>query len=119
MTTDGDLVLDVASLGSEPEITAAPKNAGFNEGKILAAGWEKAKSLWTLWLSHRSPDEPRRRRAQPDCPATPRALRESPQANVAGPAALLIAKAIKIQDRTADSQTGIGARPKEPDASAP
>jgi hypothetical protein len=45
--------------------------------------------------------------------------RRQVEVNVAGPAALLIAKAIKIQDRTADSQTGIGARLKEPDASAP
>jgi hypothetical protein len=141
MTTDGDLALDVASLGPEPEITAALKAAEFepgtNPGSWLGKGAVVVDIMVVPSQSGRTKRNARAARLPGHAntaaritpglePAlidhTPRTLtaldandQRQVEVNVAGPAALLIAKAIKIQDRLA-AATGMSARVKEKDA---
>jgi hypothetical protein len=142
MTTDGDLALDVASLASEPEITAAMEKAGFklgrNPGSWLGNGQVAVDIMVVPSQAGRTKKNARAARLEGHAhgaaritpglePAlvdhAPRVLKalnsddpRQAQVNVAGPAALLIAKAIKIQDRIADAAAGMNARVKEKDA---
>ncbi len=142
MTTDGDLALDVASLGSEPEISAVLKSANFkpgtNPGSWLGKGGVVVDIMVVPSQSGRVKKNARAARLPGHAntaaritpglePAlvdhAPRKLtaldpddQRQVKVNVAGPAALLIAKAIKIQDRLADAQAGMSARVKEKDA---
>jgi hypothetical protein len=142
MTTDADLALDVVSLGSEPEITSALTDAGFrlgkNPGSWLGKGDVAVDIMVVPSQSGRTKKNARAARLQGHAdtaaritpglePAlvdhTVRTLtaldpddRRQVEVNVAGPAALLIAKAIKVHDRLADAATGMSARVKEKDA---
>jgi hypothetical protein len=140
MTTDGDLALNVASLGEEPEITNALTDADFvrgaNPGSWLGAG-EVAVDIMVIpsqsgrdkkgaraarlpghgeWAARITPglepavvDHGSRMLTALD-PSDQRRV----EVNVAGPAALLVAKAIKIEERLADARTA-ASRVKEKD----
>jgi hypothetical protein len=141
MTTDGDLALNAAALGKEPEITTALKNADFrpgsNPGSWLGAGEVAVDIMVTPSQSGRTKKNARAARLSghgewaaritpglepavvDHAPQMLEALDPSDQrrveVNVAGPAALLVAKAIKIEDRLADARTAAN-RVKEKDA---
>jgi hypothetical protein len=142
MTTDGDLALDVPALGSEPEITAALDKAKFRPGKnpgswlgkggvaidIMVVPSQSGRTKANARAAHLTGHADSTARITPGLePAlvdhaarTLRALDPSDErqvdVKVAGPAALLIAKAIKIEDRSADSRPGVSRRLKEKDA---
>lgn len=141
MTTDADLALNVASLGEQPEITTALTDAefkpGLNPGSWLGAG-EVAVDIMVI-PSQAGRDKKGARAARLPghgewaARITPglepvivdhaskmlMALDPSDHrrvgVNVAGPAALLVAKAIKIEERLADGRTS-ASRVKEKDA---
>jgi hypothetical protein len=142
MTTDGDLALDVASLGTEPEITAALKAANFkpgtNPGSWLGKGDVVVDIMVVPAQSGRTKKNARAARLSGHADAAARITpglepalvdhafrtltaldpddQRQVEVNVAGPAALLIAKAVKIQDRLADAASGMSARVREKDA---
>lgn len=142
MTTDADLALDVGSLSSKPEITGALTNAGFrpgkNPGSWLGTGDVAVDVMVVPSQSGRTGKTARAARlpghADTAARITPglepalidhvsRTLtaldpgdRRRINVNVAGPAALLVAKAIKIEERLADAGTGMRRRVKEKDA---
>lgn len=142
MTTDGDLALDVTALHTEPEITAALRAAEFQEGanpgSWIGNGGVAVDIMVVPSQSGRAKKGARAAALAGHGAATaritpglepalvdhaPRTLEAlSPDdhrridVNVAGPAALLCAKAIKIEERLADSQRGMAARLREKDA---
>ncbi|TXH20775.1 MAG: hypothetical protein E6R06_21435 [Mycobacterium sp.] len=142
MTTDGDLALDVSALHTEPEITAllqaAEFRAGANPGSWIGDGGVAVDVMVVPSQSGRAKRGARAAalaghgaataRITPGlepalidhAPRTLEALNPADhrriEVNVAGPAALLTAKAIKVEERLADSQRGIALRLKEKDA---
>lgn len=141
MTTDGDLALDVALLSEEPEITTALAAADFrpgpNPGSWVGAGGVAVDIMVTPSQSGRTKKSARAARlpghgewaARITPGLEPAVVDHAPQmlealdpsdqrrveVNIAGPAALLVAKAIKIEDRLADARTA-ATRVKEKDA---
>lgn len=142
MTTDADLALDGESLGTKPDIAAALASAGFklgkNPGNWLGKGEVAVDIMVVPSQSGRTKKTARaaRLRGHADTAAritpglepalvdhalhTLTALNPDDhrhaRVNVAGPAALLIAKAIKVQERMADAEAGMIRRVKEKDA---
>jgi hypothetical protein len=142
MTTDGDLALDVSLLGPEPEITGALEAADFttgkNPGSWIGRGGIAVDIMVVPSQSGRTKKAARGARLQSHgnnaariTPGLEPALvdhalhtlagldpndHRQVEVNVAGPAALLIAKAIKIEDRFADAAAGTSARVREKDA---
>ena len=142
MTTDADLVLDVTQLGSEPAIEAVLDNAKFRQGAhpgrwlgkgdvavdIMVvpsqSGRQKARARAARLPGHAASVARITPGLEPalvdHAPRTLTALdpRDHRQVtiNIAGPAALLIAKAIKVQERLADADRGTGERLKQKDA---
>ncbi|RSM87074.1 hypothetical protein DMH04_12265 [Kibdelosporangium aridum] len=142
MTTDADLALDTSALAHEPEIAGTLMNAGFSPGKNpgswLGRGQVAVDIMVVPWQSGTMKKDARAGRIPPhakntaritaglepalvDCAAhrlTALDPRDSRQFDlrVAGPAALLIAKAIKIEERLADADGGTSTRLKEKDA---
>ncbi|MGV0747963.1 hypothetical protein [Mycolicibacter minnesotensis] len=141
MTTDCDLALNVGALGEEPEITAALTNANFtpgpNPGSWLGAGEVAVDIMVTPSQSGRTKKKARAARlpghgewaARITPGLEPAVVDHASQmletldpsdhrrveVNVAGPAALFVAKAIKIEDRLVDARTAAN-RVKEKDA---
>lgn len=141
MTTDGDVALNAASLKSHPEITAALRAAGFgpgtHPGRWRGRGEVPVDIMVAPWQSGRSSTKARSVRleghdnsvARPTAGIEPALVDHSPHrlrsldpndhrwvdVNVAGPAALLVAKAVKFQERLTDTKTA-GKRVKEKDA---
>ncbi|CRK61631.1 hypothetical protein [Alloactinosynnema sp. L-07] len=142
MTTDADLALDTSGLADSPEISATMRAAGFkagrNPGSWLADG-DIAVDI--MVVPHQAGTTSKTARAG----RIPNHDRETSRitsglepalvdkswhmigamdekdsrkisVQVAGPAALLIAKAIKIEERLADAANGREARLKEKDA---
>lgn len=128
MTTDADLALDADLLADDPEIAATMQGAGFKSGQ--PGHWENAQGIAVDLMvaphqSNRASPKARGARLAPHANAVARigpglaaALSDnSPQLitaldpsdtrqheiRVAGPAALLVAKTIKIDDRLADA----------------
>lgn len=127
MTTDGDLALNVAFLGSAPDIAQALENAKFrpgnNPGSWVGKGDVAVDIMVVPSQSGRTKKNARAARlaghadraARITAGLEPALVDHAPRTltalgpndhrqvdvNIAGPAALLIAKAIKIQD---DSQ---------------
>ncbi|MGB3287479.1 hypothetical protein [Mycolicibacter algericus] len=142
MTTDADLALDVGLLGSEPEITGALRNAGFRPGKnpgswlgtgnvavdIMVVPSQSGRTSKTARAARLHGHADTAARITPGLePAlvdhAPHALtaldpgdRRRINVNIAGPAALLVAKAIKIEERFTEAGTGMRRRVKEKDA---
>lgn len=141
MTTDGDLALNVGALGQEPDITTALTRANFrpgpNPGSWLGAGEVAVDIMVTPSQSGRTKKKARAARlpghgewAARITPGLEPAVADHAsqvlealdpgdhrrvEVNVAGPAALLVAKAIKIEDRLVDVRTAAN-RVKEKDA---
>jgi hypothetical protein len=141
-TTDGDLALNVALLGAEPEITTALGNAKFKPGKnpgswlgkggvavdIMVVPSQSGRTKKTARAARLSGHADSAARITPGlepalvdhapCILTALDPNDSRQieVNVGGPAALLIAKAIKVQERLVDAQAGMSTRVKEKDA---
>ncbi|MGB3894164.1 MAG: hypothetical protein WA942_07905 [Mycolicibacter sinensis] len=142
MTTAADLALDVESLGTEPDITAALASAGFTPGKnpgswlgegdvavdITVVPSQSGRAKKTARAARLRGHADTAARITPGLepalvdhtPHTLTALDRSDlrqvRVNVAGPAALLIAKAIKVQERMADTEAEMIRRVKEKDA---
>lgn len=142
MTTDADLALDTSTLASEPEIASSLMNAGFspgrNPGSWLGTGGVAVDIMVVPWQSGTMKKGARAGRIPPHATSTARITaglepalvdhashllatlepsdRRQINLKVAGPAALLIAKAIKIEERLTDADGGRGARLKEKDA---
>lgn len=142
MTTDADLALDTSALADEPEIASTLMHAGFNPGRNpgswLGRGEIAVDIMVVPWQSGTTKKDARAGRIPPHSKNTARitaglepalvdyashpltALEPSDMRQVdirvAGPAALLIAKAIKVEERLADADGGKGARLKEKDA---
>lgn len=141
MTTDGDLALNVASLATEPEITAAMRRAEFTEGAnpgswkgrgevavdIMVVPSQSGRTGLRARAAHLEGHEKWAARITPGLEAalvdhTNRALVALDPAdvrqigvNIAGPAALLVAKAVKFEERLADTRAA-GTRVKGKDA---
>ncbi|MGW6032246.1 hypothetical protein ACWFOS_01200 [Gordonia terrae] len=141
MTTDGDVALDTKSLGSTPEIASALATAGFAQGtqpgRWIGEGEVPVDIMVAPSQSGRTSKTARSARieghqnriARPTAGLEPalvdstlhtlRALdpADSRQVDVlvAGPAALLVAKAIKFEERMTDTKAA-GRRIKEKDA---
>lgn len=141
MTTDGDVAFNAASLKRQPEITAALIAAGFDPGThpgrwigrgevpvdIMVAPFQSGRTSTQARSARLEGHENSAARPTPGIePAlvdhashTLRALdptdHRQVSVNVAGPAALLVAKAIKFQERLSDSKAA-GKRVKEKDA---
>ena len=141
MTTDGDLALNAESLKTSPEITAAMAGAGFNQGanpgRWTGRGEVAVDIMVAPFQSGRVAKNARSARlvghenwaARPtaglepalvdNSPHTLRALdpddHRSVEVSVAGPAALLVAKIIKFEERLNDVKTE-GKRVKQKDA---
>jgi hypothetical protein len=141
MTTDGDLALDVASLETEPEITAMMRAAAFAEGPnpgswkgrgdvavdIMVAPSQSGRTSAKARSARLDGHEKWTARVTPGlepalvdhsshtlCALDPADHRHV-DVHVAGPAALLVAKAIKFQERLTDTKAA-GKRVKEKDA---
>lgn len=140
MTTDGDLALNAESLKTSPEITAAMAAAGFNQG-ANPGRWtgrgEVAVDIMVAPLSGRTAKDARSARlmgrgkwsARPTAGLEPALVDNGPhtlhaldpgdhrcvQVNVAGPAALLVAKIVKFEERLNDIKAE-GKRVKQKDA---
>ena len=140
MTTDADLALDTSTLASAPEIPITLINAGFSQGRqpgswlgqgsvavdIMVDPTSRAKK--TARASNNPPHDKRMARiARGLEPAlvdnapnwiTALTADDSRQVEikVAGAAALLVAKAIKIDERLTDAVNGLSDRLKEKDA---
>jgi hypothetical protein len=142
MTTDADLALDATRLGAEPEITAALAKAKFkpgsNPGRWCGKGDVAVDIMVVPSQSGRTSGKARAARLpghaasaaritpglEPalldHAPRTLTALDPNDQrqvsVDIAGPAALLIAKAIKVQERLAEANEGTRDRVREKDA---
>lgn len=142
MTTDADLALDTSGLAGEPEITRALKDAGFapgrNPGSWLGRSGIAVDIMVVPAQSGTTKKDARAARISPHARDTARitpglepALADHDlqlitvlepldtreiELKVAGPAALLIAKSIKIEERIADARAGKSERLKEKDA---
>lgn len=142
MTTDADLALDTSALADAPEIASTLMNAGFkpgrNPGSWLGKGEIAVDIMVVPWQSGTTKKEARAGRIPPHAKNTARITAGLEPAlvdcalhrvtalepgdgrqvdlRVAGPAALLIAKAIKVEERLADADGGQGSRLKEKDA---
>jgi hypothetical protein len=141
MTTDADLALDVVSLAEEPDITTALTDADFkpgpNPGRWLGAG-EVAVDIMVIPSQSGHAKKGARAARLPGhgewaarittglepavvdhasqmLAALDRSDQRQVEVNVAGPAALLVAKAIKIEERLRDVRTA-ASRVKEKDA---
>ena len=140
MTTDADLALDADLLADDPEIAGALTDAGFQVGQ--PGHWENAQGIAVdLMVAHHQGNRPFGSRAADLAPhakkvariatglaaaLTDNAVREVAaldpgdkrvhQIRVAGPAALLVAKSIKIDDRLSDAQRGNPNRVVDKDA---
>ncbi|MFD8494468.1 hypothetical protein [Amycolatopsis sp. NPDC059657] len=142
MTTDADLALDTSALADEPEITSALKSAGFTPGRNPGSWLSRTGIAVDLMVvpaqSGTTKKDARAARISPHArdtaritpglepalvdhclqvitalePTDPRQI----ELKVAGPAALLIAKSIKIAERIADAEAGKSERLKEKDA---
>lgn len=141
MTTDGDLVLNAESLKTSPEITAAMAAAGFNKGtnpgRWTGRGEVAVDIMVAPFQSGRAAKDARSARlvghekwsARPTAGLEPALVDNGPhtlhaldaddhrwvQVNVAGPAALLVAKIIKFEERLNDIKAQ-GKRVKQKDA---
>lgn len=143
-TTDADLALDADLLGEEPLIPSALQSAGFALGPHGQPGhWLNVRGIAVDLMV--APHQSGRRKGTArsvSLPPHPRttarigpglaaALRDNAYTpirsldpedtrthalRVAGPAALLVAKTIKVQDRLADAARGHGERVVEKDA---
>lgn len=142
MTTDADLALDTSGLADEPEIATTLVNAGFkpggNPGCWLGRGEIAVDIMVVPWQSGTTKKNARAGRIEPHSRNTARITaglepalvdfalhrlsaltpddKRQVDLKVAGPAALLIAKAIKVEERLADADRGSSARLKEKDA---
>lgn len=142
MTTDADLALDTCALADEPEIASTLMKAGFragtNPGSWLGKGDIAVDIMVVPWQSGTTKRDARAGRIPPHARNTARITaglepalvdhathrlaaldphdRRQVDLKVAGPAALLIAKAIKIEERLADAGGGQTARLREKDA---
>jgi hypothetical protein len=141
MTTDGDLALNAESLKTSPEITAAMAAAGFNQGanpgRWTGRGEVAVDIMVAPFQSGRTAKDARSARlvghgkwsARPTAGLEPALVDNGPhtldalesddhrcvQVNVAGPAALLVAKIIKFEERLNDIKAE-GKRVKQKDA---
>ncbi|MFD1046497.1 hypothetical protein ACFQ1S_13510 [Kibdelosporangium lantanae] len=124
MTTDADLALDTSALADEPEISSALTGAGFSAG-THPGSWRGKGGIAVDIMVVPSRNTARitagLEPALVDCaPHLITALdpddRRQVNLRVAGPAALLIAKAIKVEERLADADSGKSTRLKEKDA---
>lgn len=142
MTTDADLALDASTLADEPEIASTLMKAGFspgrNPGSWLGKRGIAVDIMVVPWQSGTIKKNARAGRIPPHAKNTARITaglepalvdyaphlltaletgdRRQVDLRVAGPAALLIAKVIKVEERLADADTGKSARLKEKDA---
>jgi hypothetical protein len=142
MTTDADLALDTSALADEPEIASTLMNAGFKPGRnpgswlgkgeiavdIMVVPWQSGTTKKAARAGRIPPHSTNTARITPGLePALVDCARHQLSAfepgdervvdlKVAGPAALLIAKAIKVEERLADADRGSSARLKEKDA---
>lgn len=142
MTTDADLALDTSSLASAPEIPITLINAGFSPGRqpgswlgrgsvavdIMVVPHQSGRGKKTARASNNPPHDKRMARIarglEPalvdNAPTWITALTADDsrkvEIKVAGAAALLVAKAIKIDERLADAANGLSDRLKEKDA---
>jgi hypothetical protein len=141
MTTDADLALDAELLADNPEIATTMQAAGFKSGQ--PGHWEDAQGIGVDLMvaphqSNRASPKARSARLAPHAnsvarigPGLAAALSDnSPrlitalsasdtrqhEIRVAGPAALLVAKTIKIDDRLADASQGQSQRVVDKDA---
>lgn len=141
MTTDGDLALNAESLKTSPEITAAMTAAGFNQGanpgRWTGRGEVAVDIMVAPFQSGRTAKDARSARlvghgkwsAGPTAGLEPALVDNGPhtlhalesddhrcvQVNVAGPAALLVAKIVKFEERLNDIKAE-GKRVKQKDA---
>ncbi|QZH59658.1 hypothetical protein K1X22_26420 [Mycolicibacterium farcinogenes] len=141
MTTDGDLALDAESLKTSPEITAAMAAADFkqgaNPGRWTGRGEVAVDIMVAPFQSGRTAKDARSARlighekwaARPTAGLEPALIDNSPhilralaeddhrcvEVKVAGPAALLVAKIIKFEERLNDTKAE-GKRVKQKDA---
>jgi hypothetical protein len=142
MTTDADVALDIAGLGRSPEISGLLRGAGFrpgtNPGHWLGAG---DVAVDVMVVPHQgNPPRPDSRAARipphskesariapgleaalvDRAPRTITALEATDprtvEVNLAGPAALLVAKLIKISERFSSAERGRADRLREKDA---
>jgi len=142
MTTDADLALNASALADEPEIAGALMDAGFslgkNPGSWLGNGGIAVDIMVVPWQAGTAKKGARAARIPPHAKDTARITaglepalidhtqhlltaldpsdRRQIELSVAGPAALLIAKAIKVEERLADANQGNSMRLKEKDA---
>ncbi|GAB3871535.1 hypothetical protein GCM10029964_008040 [Kibdelosporangium lantanae] len=142
MTTDADLALDTSALADEPEISSALTGAGFSAGTHPGSwrgkGGIAVDIMVVPWQSGTKKKDARAGRIPPHARNTARITaglepalvdcaphlitaldpddRRQVNLRVAGPAALLIAKAIKVEERLADADSGKSTRLKEKDA---
>ncbi|MFF1821018.1 GSU2403 family nucleotidyltransferase fold protein [Kribbella sp. NPDC058245] len=141
MTTDADLALDTDLLADDPEIAATLRAAGFVPGQ--PGHWENSQGIAVDLMvaphqSNRQSSSARAARLTPHANSVARigpglalalsdnslqviaALDSSDsrwhEIRVAGPAALLVAKAIKLDDRLADASRGNSRRVVDKDA---
>jgi hypothetical protein len=142
MTTDADLALNRSGLADSPEISSTLTDAGFcpgsNPGSWLGRGRVAVDIMIVPWQSGTTKKNARAGRIPPHQLQTARITPGLEPAlvdheihnlgaldplddrhlnvNVAGPAALLVSKAIKIEERIGDAEAGQGNRLKEKDA---
>jgi hypothetical protein len=142
MTTDADVALDTAGLQDSPEISGLMRNAGFrpgtNPGRWLGAGDVAVDIMVVPHQGNPPRPDSRAARIPPHgkgsaritpgleaalvdrAPQTIMAMEATdPRAitiNVAGPAALLVAKVIKISERFDSAERGRTDRLREKDA---
>jgi hypothetical protein len=141
MTTDADLALDTDLLGDHPEIAASMHDAGFQSGQpghwensqgvavdLMVAPHQSNRTSTTARAAHLDPHARSVARIGPGLALalsdntwqTITALDSSDpcqrEIRVAGPAALLVAKTIKIDDRLVDSGHGNSKRVVDKDA---
>lgn len=141
MTTDADLALDTDLLADEPEIAAIMHGAGFVSGQ--PGHWENSQGVAVdlMVAPHQSNRESTTARAAHLDPHARSVARIGPglalalsdnslqiitalelsdarqhEIRVAGPAALLVAKAIKVDDRLAEASQGNSKRVVDKDA---
>jgi hypothetical protein len=141
MTTDADLALDADILGDDPEIAATLQEAGFTPGQ--PGHWESSQGIAVDLMvaphqSNRSSSTARSARLGPHAKTVARigpglapALADNSlhvvaaldasdsrrhEIRVAGPAALLVAKSIKIDDRLSEADRGHPERIVDKDA---
>ncbi|MFI6031220.1 hypothetical protein [Amycolatopsis magusensis] len=142
MTTDADLALDTSALAPSPEIPSTLLDAGFRRGKqpgswlgegnvavdIMVVPHQSGRAKKGARASHNPPHDKCMARITPGL--EPALVDNAPhwisglaaddprrvEVKVAGAAAPLVAKAIKIDERLADAAGGTSARLKEKDA---